>query len=281
MKKSPAIGSDIPSDFPYFRSSSPVYRDYLKQCGLNIIDHQGQFWWMKDFKLFQIAKFERTDFEPTKELVQRSGFKHGLLLWIPGKTSNVPAPWRTLWVPGSHFTSTGITRVVPEYTQLWNERARRARKRFLSAVETDGLVLRHVGQGEFIEAFKKVSVTHSFKKDYISYYTKMSNIWDGAVRSYVVYTKDGAPLAGLAVHDSGNTSIHLVAFTSRESKGSQVGTGLVDAWFSDSLQKGIKYIHFDHLRDAHMTRDQQGYTDFKMNFIETPIWYPKCYFQIW
>ena len=76
-------------------------------------------------------------------------------------------------------------------------------------------------------------------------------------------------------------STHLVAFTSREAKVSQCGTGLINAWYLTSLARGIKYIHFDHLRDIHMTADQQGYTNFKLNFIEDLIEYPKCYFQFW
>lgn len=30
-----------------------------------------------------------------------------------------------------------------------------------------------------------------------------------------------------------------------------------------------------------MTADQQGYSNFKLNFIEDLIEYPKCYFQFW
>ena len=42
----------------------------------------------------------------------------------------------------------------------------------------------------------------------------------------------------------------------------------MDRWFTLCQEKGIKYLNFDHLRDNPLAKDQQGYTDFKENFIE-------------
>lgn len=74
-------------------------------------------------------------------------------------------------------------------------------------------------------------------------------------------------------------TVHLVAFTSREAKPFQAGTGLIDQWFSDSVTRGIEYINFDHLRDSSMTSDQQGYTDFKLNFVEHECYFRDSYFR--
>lgn len=137
------------------------------------------------------------------------------MLWIPGRTV-VPGPeWKTLWIPGSHFVSTGISKLYPDYTKSWNERAKRARKKFL---KYENLKLVSVDQEEFVQCFNKVSVKHSFKKDYIKYYLSMCLYGPETIRSYVVYSDTGVPLAGLAVHDFNNTSVHLVAFTSKEGK---------------------------------------------------------------
>lgn len=159
--------------------------------------------------------------EPNFDLIERFGFKHGLLLWIPGNTVTPGPEWKTLWIPGSHFVSTGISRLYPDYTQSWNERAKRARKKFL---KHSNLKLELVDQEEFVRCFNKVSVTHSFKKDYIKYYLSMCQYGPETIRSYVVYSDTGVPLAGLAVHDFNNTSVHLVAFTGKEGKLFQAGT---------------------------------------------------------
>jgi hypothetical protein len=46
---------------------------------------------MRDLFLFQIAKFERTDSPPTKELLQDAGFVRGMVLWIPAHQDSIPA----------------------------------------------------------------------------------------------------------------------------------------------------------------------------------------------
>lgn len=160
----------------------------------------------------------------------------------------------------------------------WNERARRARKRFLAQEDVE---IKMVEAKEFIDAFSTARVKHHFKSDYTKYYLRMYNLDPTSVRSFLAISKTQGSVAGLAVHDSGNMSTHLVAFTDKSAKISQAGTGLIDAWYADSLERKMTYIHFDHLRDIHMTSDQQGYTDFKLNFIEHAISYPKCYFQFW
>jgi hypothetical protein len=161
---------------------------------------------------------------------------------------------------------------------MWNSRSQRARRKFLSFSD---LHLVPVDQSEFVSCFTKVSVRHAFKKEYIKFYSSMCMHGGNSIRSYVVYDALWKPLAGLAVHDFWNTSVHLVAFTSPSAKPYQAGTGLIDRWHADSFELGLKYIHYDHLRDPHMTRDQQGYTDFKLNFIESRIQYPYCFFRIW
>lgn len=165
--------------------------------------------------------------------MESHGFKHGLLLWIPARTVTPGPAWKTLLIPGSHFVNTGISRIVPEYFKSWNERSRRARKKFFSFSNLD---LRSVDSDEFVRCFQAVSVNHSFKKDYIKYYLSMYKHGPDTVRSYVVYDPKGKPLAGLAVHDFNKISVHLVAFTGEAAKPFQAGTGLIDRWYRDSLE---------------------------------------------
>ena len=51
-------------------------------------------------------------------------------------------------------------------------------------------------------------------------------------------------------------------------------------WFSDSYAKGIRYITFDQLKNRNGPSDQKGYTDFKLNFIEHRMSFPKAYFRV-
>jgi hypothetical protein len=123
-----------------------------------------------------------------------------------------------MMIPGGHFTLTGIGRATAQYWMQWNERARRARKRFL---EQDDVEIVEVTKQEFVAAFSATRVKHAFRSDYIRYFTKMCDIDQSTVRSFLAISKKSGPLAGLAVHDSHNMSTHLVAFTSRDAKASQ------------------------------------------------------------
>lgn len=88
-------------------------------------------------------------------------------------------------------------------------------------------------------------------------------------------------IAWLSVIDyNWNSSAHLVSFLTKEWKALQAWTGLIDFRFKNSLKNSIKYINFDHLRDKHMWRDQQWYTDFKENFMENKVIFEDSYFKI-
>jgi hypothetical protein len=275
--------SDFPEDHTYYRTTSTVYNKYLQNhCHIHTISlEQGtRFGWMKRIfgKYMQLVKFERVDIEPTKELLQSNGFHRGFVIWIPFRRTDIPVGWRKLAV-GTHFTRTGFVQIEnQEYYKKWNERARRARKKFLS-LDSSEIRIELVDKEAFIDAFKKIKVKHLFKSDYIAYYRAMIGIDESTIRSYVCY-RGNTPLSGLAVHDySAHESVHLVAFTSKEANPLQAGTGLIDRWFSDSINQGIKYINFDHLRDSSMEKAQQGYTDFKLNFLERECYFRDSYFR--
>ncbi|MDP2104104.1 MAG: GNAT family N-acetyltransferase [Candidatus Gracilibacteria bacterium] len=272
---------DYPADHPYYRTSSSVYNEYLRgHCSIRTfpLEDGTRFGWIKNIigRHVQLAKFERIDTEPTRELLAPHGWTHGMVIWIPFQRRDIPPGWRKLAV-ATHFTRIGFVRIDDEkYSTKWNERAQRARKKFLAHAD---IRIESVDPDAFIKAFSAAKVRHLFKSDYVKYYQKLTSINAKSVRSYLCYHLD-QPIAGLAVHDyNGNSSVHLVAFTSNEARPYQAGTGLIDRWFADSVEMGIRYINFDHLQDSAMSRDQKGYTDFKMNFVESECYFKDSYFR--
>lgn len=108
----------------------------------------------------------------------------------------------------------------------------------------------------------------------------MVGIDASSVRQWVSYDPSGKIIGGLAVHDFlGNHSVHLVAFSDTKAHDYQAGTGLIDRWFSDSYDKGYKYLSFDHLRNNNGPRDQKGYTAFKENFLTAHLSFREAYFR--
>ena len=202
--------------------------------------------------------------------------KHAFVTWIPYSRTDIPAGWRRLYL-SDHYQETGYTILDDaNYKKKWNERARRAQKKFLAS----GATVRAVSSEEFIEAFQKTKVKHWYKSNYITYYKKMVALDATSVRQWLCFDPAGNPVAGLAVHDYAGVSVHLVAFTGKKAYPLQGGTGLIDIWFSDSYAKGIRYITFDQLKNRNGPSDQKGYTDFKLNFIEHRMSFPKAYFRV-
>lgn len=183
--------SEIPDDHFYYRTSSLVYQEYLERFNdidtMRVADQQ--FGWKKDVfgKYFGLVKFERIDTEPDIDFVRARGFRHGMMIWVPYRRTDIPPGWRKLWLP-THFTRTGYSILEgPDYYKKWNERARRARKKFLAQTEVR---IELVSPEVFIEAFGKTKVKHPYRSDYIKYYRTMASIDQTQIRSYLAYIGD-------------------------------------------------------------------------------------------
>ncbi|MDD5770377.1 MAG: hypothetical protein PHE25_05400 [Candidatus Gracilibacteria bacterium] len=270
--------TQMPLDQGYYRTTSPIYKKYLENCGLKI-HHlpNNKFGWIKSILgLFQIAKFERVDEEPNIERLKKDGFKRGFVIRVPYSDINIPKGWRKLRL-NSHFTTSGYTDLENEYYKKWKERSKRSRKKFL---ENPDMSIKLVDTETFQKHYKEAKTSQPYKSSFMKYHKTISLFDDnGSIKNILCYHKDKV-VAGLAVINyNGNSSAHLVAFLTNEGKTLQAGTGVMDYWFKMSLENGIKYINFDHLRDKHMGADQQGYTDFKENFMDYKVLFEEAYFK--
>jgi hypothetical protein len=272
---------EYPRDFFYHRTGSSVYRKYLETCHLTTFDigNPPQYAWKK--KIFGndvvVVKYERTDVEPDIDMIRETlGVKHGMISWIPYSLTEKPEGWRRLYLT-DHYQETGYSLLEDaDYPKKWNERARRARKKFL----TSGWVVKAVTHDEYVTAFRATKVKHWYKSDYISYYKKITSIAPESIRQWICYDPSGKAVAGLAVHDyNGDHSVHLSAFTGKDAYPIQWGTGLIDEWYRSSLDMGIKYLSFDQLRQRWWPSEQRWYTEFKKNFIDFGLSFPKAYFK--
>ena len=271
---------EMPLDHSYFRTSSPVYKKYLWKCSLKIHEiSENRFWWIKDiFWLFNVAKFEKLDEEPDIEKIKKDGFKHWFVIWVPYSRTDIPAWWKKLRV-NTHFTTTWFTKIEDEfYYKKWKERSKRARKKFLANKE---LSIQLVDTETFQKYYKESKLSQPFKADFIKYHKNISlfdNEWD--IKNMICF-HNGKVIAWLSGIDyNGNSSAHLVSFLTKEWKKLQAWTGLIDYWFKISLENGLKYINFDHLRDSFMPKDQQWYTDFKENFMDYKVVFRDSYFKL-
>lgn len=269
----------FPIDHYYYRTSSPDYRRYVNSPKIMTFDiwEWKQFAWKKKifWDWFVIIKYERTDVEPDVSwLKEKFWLKHAWIIWIPERITDKPKWWKRFYMQ-THFVNANVTILEQNYYKKWSERAQRARKKFLNS----WCIIQQVEPHKFIEAFQKTPVSHIFKRDYIEYYKKMTDIEPKNIRSYIAVSKDNI-LWWLAVHDYHSSSVHMVAFTNKKYYKLQPGTWLIDTWFSDSLKNWIKYIDFDRTIEPLWPRDQKWYSDFKKNFIECMTSFTNSYFKI-
>lgn len=155
-----------------------------------------------------------------------------MVAWIPYSRNDIPKGWRRLWLT-DHFQETSVNMIDTDYRKQWNDRARRALKKW----EKSGAEIQAVDADTFVAAFRNTKVKHWYKSDYIRNYERIRSFAPDKVRQWVAY-HDRKAVAGLACIDYlDNHSVHFVAFTSKESYPIQAGTGLIDTWFRESLEK--------------------------------------------
>jgi len=270
--------SQLPSDYFYFRAHGWVYQQYVeKGKTFTTIPSGDEFWWMRTIWKWHItvANFERTRIEPTAELLRAHGFAHGLVMRTPA-TDEKPKHWWWIRLPYPWFYLDGVTVLQPNYQQKRSSRARRAQKKYL----THGLSIQTVDRVLFEKEYKQADTTTPYKSSFIKCFHNLTGVDETAFRNFLCY-KNNQVVAGMSVFDySPTSSVHFVAFISPEGKELQAGTGLIDYRFQTSLDKGIKYLSFDHLKDPTMGRSHIWYTEFKENFIDFKIAYKRTYLRM-
>ena len=289
----PLEKNEYPTDFHYHRTSSPTYRAYLENSGLATLDTiSPYFFWKKKIfgNFFGIIKVERVPTLPDiEDLKIKTWLKHAFIVYIPYGDVKIPSPWRRLWF-SDHFEETGYAKLAkkvdtdntsknktsPAYLASWNERSRRAYKKY----EKSGATLRAVTPDLFVSAFRAAKLRTPHKWAYISYYKKMVAMDSEKIHQWIVYDTKGEVIAGLATHDYLAThSVHLVAFTDPRYYDYQWGTALMHEWFRTSYEHGITYLSLDHLRNQNGPKDQKWYTAFKENFLSARLSFREAYFR--
>ena len=277
----------IPADHLYFRSSYSGYGQYLQTQKLRLLSLWNSFWWAKSvlWNFWGVVKFDRVDTEPEiLDIKARSWLKHGLLIWIPWK--KIPeksrlksGKWKYLYA-ATHFQHTGFWFIWENYWKNWNERAKRARKKFLEIQKEKKIEIRSVDTNTWKSAFLEAKIHIPLRADFARFYSDISACAGKDMENYLCY--DWPTILGwltVLFYDT-TSSVHVLSFLPDVGKRYQVGTGLIDYWYQRAAEKWHKYISFDHLRDMKTAITQQGYTDFKMNFINVELELKESYFKL-
>ncbi len=105
-----------------------------------------------------------------------------MVTWIPYSRVDIPVGWRKLWLT-DHFQETSVNTLDENYKSKWNDRAKRALKKY----EKSGAEVRSVDADTFVKAFRATRVKHWYKSDYIRNYERIRSFNPDKVRQWVVY----------------------------------------------------------------------------------------------
>ena len=73
-----------------------------------------------------------------------------MVTWIPYSRVDIPVGWRKLWLT-DHFQETSVNTLDENYKSKWNDRAKRALKKY----EKSGAEVRSVDADTFVKAFSE------------------------------------------------------------------------------------------------------------------------------
>ncbi|GAB0174981.1 MAG: hypothetical protein HHAS10_08600 [Candidatus Altimarinota bacterium] len=266
------LRKDIPEDFVYYRTGSIVFFEYLKQFRTYIVQKvhkRGDFFSATQiFPGFWSITAEKIDTELSKVILKKYRIFHGIIWWTPMRRIAKPKGWLgmpTWWVKRDIHSSRSAFSILDQvnYWEKWSSKARAHRRKVLEHIENGSFRIRKdVTLDEFLFHYKETPV-HDGDKDFRLRLTK--KLFHNTKTDYRIYVveKEGKILAGALFIDMGTTSEYWVSFYHRDGYPLHLGIAIMDIWFLDSYEKGIKYCDLDHMRDTWQSWGYKGYTKFK------------------
>lgn len=242
----------------------PFYVEYYVTDTLPKVDY--------DFSGFRLILWDSSDRVDNSILAKNSGWKKISFLLKPGR----PTIGRTDLYELYNSKTENL------YYKKWNETARRNRNKWLAGVTSGVYEIKVVTMDDYLETYKNSKT----KKYLIKFFTKQIRefyqIYGESMTFYVAFDKiTSTPLAGLCTTFDleSDQTIHVSAFHTLDGLTTPAGVGLIDRWFTDSINSKISFINFGVLWSKNFTKSWQGYSNFKKHFRPTTISYTQTYFR--
>ncbi len=162
------------------------------------------------------------------------------------------------------------------YWKDWSDHAIRHRTKWL---KDDRYEMADVGLEEFTKAY------HATKR--LNWFTRTECMWllkfhmehyPEDVRLFGARDKKtGEIIAGLAViqYKDIQQSLHTTSFIHKNVRQTAVGVGLIDHWYKQGIEEGIRFFNFGNVWKKGDTYAWKGYSKFKRQFNLHLILYPK------
>ncbi|MEO5927485.1 MAG: hypothetical protein ABIO72_02165 [Patescibacteria group bacterium] len=269
-------GDPIPPDFlPYHAVPALVAREVLTHPGQLFLQGEGFAGrrWRSGPLRFEMYY---GDTEPTLEY----GRGRRIVFWQTLSRMDIPSGWhRPIYMPNFRKTGYAPVQTSGDYWRQWTAHAQRHRKRWLAAPDAE---ITETDLETFAAAYRHGTVSRMLKGLFVWMLRRKAEAHGKLMHYWLATAPDGKAIAGLVVLDipEARTSVHLIAFYTKEAKHSSVNYGLIDHWFQDAIQKGWRYLDFDVFRGPTDPRDWEGFSRFKRQFGTRFILYPNALVRI-
>ncbi|TAK04138.1 hypothetical protein EPO34_03260 [Patescibacteria group bacterium] len=163
-----------------------------------------------------------------------------------------------------------------EYWKDWSSHAQRHRRKWLRD-EAHEIV--EVAFPEYAAAYRASGKLPFMREDFLKIIARRLETQGSNMRLLVAREKvTRRIIAGLAVLDLPDTrqTVHVSAFLHPDAHRTSVGYGLIDAWASQSLASGIRFLFLGLVWYPGDMRGWKGYSKFKRQFAPHLIVYPNA-----
>lgn len=284
--------NDIPEWYTYYRSHSEAYFDYEMRGAdarkVTIIEVKEGYAFIRHFFgwLFSLAIFEKSDIEPSRELLARYGMKRGLVLWAGWKKSKPDGShwWKLgyLFSHKFHYSTRSAFSVLDgwEYWKKWSSSARGHRNKIQKEISSGMIQIDTAASLEdFLAIYRKTKVRHGWKSYLIFRQQYLSRTHPEKIRIYLAYL-EWECLAGAIFLDDFPTSTYLIAFQDPRGKSHHLGLALIDRWFSESQKLCFQFLDLDHMRDTLDPLSYAGYTEFKSGIADYELKFREVWMKV-
>jgi hypothetical protein len=195
--------------------------------------------------------------------------RNRVIMWKRVHVSAAPKEWRETARP--HWRVDGVHRLFEDYRTRWEHNARHDAKVWREKYLGAEYRIDELSTEEFSDAYRQSSVSKKTGGLLLEALLRKLELPErkGAVRLLgVKENKTGRIIAGTAILSSLtlSSSVRECPFMLPESRGIPASTGLIDHWFQESLENGIKNLFFTGFWQKGDPRSWKSFSEFKSHF---------------
>lgn len=283
---------NIPKDFIYYRSASKVFYEYYKNHKYFVVKKtNNKYEFIKACKIFWNAFWsviaEKTDIEPTKEMINSMWIKHAIVHRTPLRETKKPKWWWRVptFITKDFIHSSRSAFCILEnekYRNKWSSKAKWHRNKILK-LKSDWIL--KIDKCDDLDKFLKIYSSLKLKdpnhKWLINWCNNMFHN-KNANKNFSIFLAsiNNKILAWWVFIQEWVTSEYFTSFYTQESKPYHLWVAIMDAWFEDSYKSWIKYCDLDHMRDSWQSSWYAWYTKFKESIAEFDVYFHDMWVKI-